>query len=297
MLRRFLLLFFVIFSLCGCTRTHLESSPVQPGVILVPAHDGIEVLQSDSATVDISHIADGYFMARYHGNAEKTKLQLTGPDGVAYTYDMVPDGVWDAFPFSAGNGTYTLMIYESAGEDRYFNSLAQELEVQLKNDLLPFLYPNQFVRFSQDSLAVTTAEELAMGCETQLDIVKKIFDFTTTEIDYDDEKAASVTSGYLPDVDETLRTRKGICFDYAALMTCMLRSQGIPTKLQIGFSGDIKHAWISVYLNEEGWVHDLIQFDGSGWAMMDPTFASEMGSQAAADYIGDGENYTLQYSR
>ena len=41
----------------------------------------------------------------------------------------------------------------------------------------------------------------------------------------------------LPSVDETLKTKKGICFDYAALMTAMLRSQGIPTKLEIGYQG------------------------------------------------------------
>ena len=47
---------------------------------------------------------------------------------------------------------------------------------------------------------------------------------------------------------------KGICFDYAALMTAMLRSQGIPTKLEIGYSGEVYHAWISTYIDEIGWV-------------------------------------------
>lgn len=293
----FLILLFTIPILTSCTGTQISSSPVSPGEILIPLHDGTTVLQSDTATVDISHIEDGYFMAIYQGNAEKTKLQLTGPDGITYTYNMTADGIWDAFPFSAGNGLYTLIIYESMGDDLYFTSLAQELEVILSNDLLPFLYPNQFVNYTRDSLAVAKAEELTADCAEQLDMVKKIFAFTTTEIEYDIEKAESVTSGYLPDVDETLRTKKGICFDYAALMTCMLRSRGIPTKLQIGFSGEIKHAWISVHLDSTGWVDNIIQYDGTGWAMMDPTFASEMGAEEAADYIGDSTHYTLQYSR
>ena len=33
------------------------------------------------------------------------------------------------------------------------------------------------------------------------------------------------------DVDVILQEQKGICFDYAALMTAMLRSSGIPTVL------------------------------------------------------------------
>lgn len=294
---RYLILFFTIIFLTSCSGQPKSSIPVSPGEILIPVHDGENVVESDTATVDISHIEEGYFMAVYSGSAEKTKLQLTGPDGITYTYDMTADGLWDAFPFSAGSGTYTLMIYESMEEDMYFTSLAQELEVNLRNELLPFLYPNQFVHYDKNTQAVAKAEELTADCESQLDMIKKIFEFTTTEISYDTEKAASVTSGYLPDIDNTLATKKGICFDYAALMTCMLRSRGIPTKLQIGFSGEIKHAWISTYLEGSGWADNIIQYDGTGWAMMDPTFASEMGEEAAADYIGDGTNYTLQYSR
>ena len=56
-------------------------------------------------------------------------------------------------------------------------------------------------------------------------------------------------------------------------MTSMLRSQGIPTKLQIGYAGKVYHAWISVYLEETGWIDDIIQFDGKHWERMDPTFA------------------------
>ena len=34
----------------------------------------------------------------------------------------------------------------------------------------------------------------------------------------------------------------------------MLRSQRIPAKLEIGYSGDIYHAWISVYIKDIGWI-------------------------------------------
>ena len=72
----------------------------------------------------------------------------------------------------------------------------------------------------------------------------------------------------------TLSTGKGICFDYAALMTAMLRSQGIPTKLEIGYSGEVYHAWISTYIDEIGWVDNVIQFDGKSWSLIDPTLAA-----------------------
>ena len=115
-------------------------------------------------------------------------------------------------------------------------------------------------------------------------------------VTYDTQKASSVTSGYLPNVDETLATGKGICFDYAALMAAMLRSQGVPIKLVLGYTGDAYHAWLSVYSESEGWIEGKIYFDGNEWKLMDPTFASTGGnSDTVREYIGNGSNYSAKY--
>ena len=66
---------------------------------------------------------------------------------------------------------------------------------------------------------------------------------------YDYTRASSVQSGYLPVIDDVLAQGKGICFDYAALTACMLRSQGVPTKLEIGYADKIYHAWNSVLID------------------------------------------------
>ena len=103
-------------------------------------------------------------------------------------------------------------------------------------------------------------------------------------------------SGYLPVLDTVLAKKTGICFDYAALMTGMLRSQGVPCKLVVGYAGTAYHAWISVWTKENGWVDGAIYFDGSTWQRMDPTFASS-GKQSASimAYIGDGSHYSAKY--
>ena len=50
--------------------------------------------------------------------------------------------------------------------------------------------------------------------------------------------------GYLPDVDDVLASQTGICFDYAAVMASMLRCERIPTRLEVGYMGDVYHAWM-----------------------------------------------------
>ena len=100
----------------------------------------------------------------------------------------------------------------------------------------------------------------------------------------------------MPDIDAVLAEKKGICFDYAALMAAMLRSQGVPTKLVTGYTGSSYHAWISTYSEETGWVEGVIFFDGTTWKLMDPTFASSGGSsEDIMEYIGDGKNYKEKY--
>ena len=82
-------------------------------------------------------------------------------------------------------------------------------------------------------------------------------------------------------------------------MAGMLRSQGVPCKLVVGYAGTtnpVYHAWISVWTQENGWVEQVVYFDGKTWQRMDPTFASSgKQSESIMKYIGDGNNYTTKY--
>ena len=152
--------------------------------------------------------------------------------------------------------------------------------------------------FSSKSEACKLAASLVKEDMTDIDILKTFYTYVTSHISYDYDKADSVEAGYLPDVDDTLSTGTGICFDYAALTIAMLRSQNIPCKLQIGYSGDVKHAWIDVYIRGRGWVTKAVSFDGDTWKLMDPTFdANSDGDEAIQEYIGDESNYTVQFTR
>lgn len=269
--------------------------------ILTPMADGKITYDSDSTSIDASHLEDGYVMARYIGSAKKVKMQLIGPDAITYTYDLQPGADYDTFPLSAGSGEYQMIFYENLTENKYITIYSQDLMVALKDEFTPFLYPNQFVMYDKSSRAVEKASDLAASADTDLEVVANIYAYIIENIEYDDEKANKARSGeitsYLPNMDDTLMTGRGICFDYAALITCMLRAQGIPAKLQIGLAGDVKHAWISTYLRESGWIDNIIQFDGQEWTLMDPTFAANSSVKSMQKYIGEGSHYTLQYSR
>ena len=264
--------------------------------VLTPSADGVSVYQNDFAAIDASNISQGYIMVNYKGSNEKVKLQITGPDQNCYTYLISDRGTYNTFPLTAGNGSYTIQVLENVAGDTYTVSLTQTVDVTIKDEFLPFLYPNQYVNFNADSKAVSKGSELAKDAYSDLDVVQNVYNYVIKNISYDTEKAQNVSYGYVPNVDDTLASGKGICFDYAALMTSMLRSQNIPTKLEVGYSGDAYHAWISTYIDDKGWVDDIIKFDGNTWQIMDPTLGATNDSAAVKKYVGDGSHYVVKYT-
>jgi transglutaminase-like putative cysteine protease len=152
------------------------------------------------------------------------------------------------------------------------------------------------VNYTSASAVVAKAEELTRDVSAPLDKVARVYDFVVKTLTYDTEKAKTVQSGYLPVLDSVLEEKKGICFDDAAMMTAMLRSQDVPCKLVVGYAGTAYHAWINVWTEDSGWIDAVIFFNGKSWQRMDPTFASSAKQSAAImKYIGAGSNYTAKY--
>lgn len=261
--------------------------------VLTPIASGETTFKCDVATLDASNIKEGYVIVTYTGSSKKVKLQITGSNNITYTYNLTNGP--EVFPLSAGSGNYTVAVYENTSGNQYATAMSESISVTITNLFGPFLYPNQYVNFNASSNTVKRGTDLAKGANSDLDVVSNIYNFVIRNITYDYDKAETVQSGYIPDVDVTLSSKKGICLDYAALMSAMLRSQRIPTRLEVGYAGDAYHAWISTYIKDVGWVNGIIQFDGKSWALMDPTFAANSSEKALKNFIGNGSNYTTKY--
>jgi len=285
--------------LTGGKKSTVEEDPNLPDrnttpIVLDNIASGAQTAEGNGAVIDYSNASDGYIMAKYDGDNPKIKLQITKDGEATYTYDLWPNKGYDAFPLSLDSGNYSMAVFTNIQGDQYSQACAAVVQADIADTFSPFLRPNQFSSFTSSTRAVSKGAEIAQGSKTDLGTIEKIFIFITENVSYDYEKAATVQPGYLPVVDETLSTGKGICFDYAALMTCMLRTQRIPCRLVVGYAGDAYHAWISVHVDGVGWVANMIQFNDDKWTFMDPTFAAS-GDTADPNVIGDGENYNPMF--
>lgn len=260
------------------SENHMESAvyyPIAKGEIVYGGNS-----ESNMVTIDASNTNMGYIMVKCENGVEaKKKVIIEGPSGLKYTYDLNTEGKYETFILSDGEGQYTVSVYENIEGSKYITLFSQQMQVSLLNPFIPFLNPNQYVDYTMGSEVVKLAEELTKEASQDLEKVQLVYQYVVENISYDTQKAKTVQSGYLPDVDEILQQKKGICFDYAAVMTAMLRSRNIPTKLVTGFTGSNYHAWISTYTEETGWIEGVIFFDGISWKLMDPTFAANTTSE------------------
>ena len=260
---------------------------VSPTAFTGAVTEGNEQVQIDLSCTELGVIA-------VTGRSEKRlKFQvLTETD--TYTYDLPSDGTQAVYPLQCGDGLYELRALENISETKYALLFTTEVSVVLKDEFQPFLRASSYVDYTEQSACVKKAAELAAQGSTSLDAVGAIYGYICETVSYDEEKAETVQSGYLPDPDEIMQSGTGICFDYAALAASMLRSQGIPTKMIFGYVSpdDLYHAWNMFYTDQTGWV--LVEFEvkKGTWNRLDLTFAA---NGADSDFIGNGENYADLY--
>ena len=248
--------------------------------------------KSGRVKLDLSAFQDGYVAVSATSDTRLKFQVLCGDE--TYTYNLSSDGTPSVFPLNCGDGSYRFRVMENVVDSKYAEIYSSRCSVKLSDAFQPFLRPSDYVPYSKDSECVKKAAELASHVDNEIELIAAVYTFICDTIRYDTKKAETVTSGYLPDPDETMRTRKGICFDYAALAASMLRSQGIPTKEIFGYvsPNDVYHAWNMFYTAESGWVTVSFETRKDDWNRMDVTFAA---NGANDRFIGDGSNYADLY--
>jgi transglutaminase-like putative cysteine protease len=243
---------------------------------------------NDEVLVDTSRSSKGFF-GLHCTSDKKIKVQVFKDDDV-YTYDVVT-GKDQIYPFQLGDGSYTIKVMKNIADTKYSELYATSVDVSLDNEFEPFLRPNQYAEYTEDSDCVKKAAELAAQAGDSNEFITNVFDYVCDSIKYDKKKAETVQSGYIPDPDETMDTGKGICIDYASLAASMLRSQGIPTKIIFGYvgeDGELYHAWNMYYTKESGWVTVEFKVNEGEWNRLDLTFSA---NGTDSEFIGNGSNY------
>ena len=274
-----------------------EQETEEAGLYVTPEYRS-SVFNSDASEgngnvrLDLSSTHLGYVAVSVISDT-RIKFQVI-KDDLTYTYNVAKDGTPSVFPLQSGDGYYKFRVMQNIVDSKYAEIYHAERSITIPDDFEPFLRPSDYIIYSEDSDCVAKAAEIASVSDTALDVIDGVYEFICKTVTYDRELAKDIPTGYLPDVDSTMKTGKGICFDYASLAAAMLRSQGIPTKVIFGYvsPNDVYHAWNMIYTEETGWIAVKIQVSENDWNRFDLTFSA---NGADADFIGNGDHYSEVY--
>lgn len=214
---------------------------------------------------DDTKVNTGTVGARYIPAAEKRIKTRVQKDDGKYDYDLFGRDKFEYFPLQLGNGQYKVTIFENVVDTKYRVVKSQDVKSEIKDPLGVYLASIQTVNWTPEMAAVKKAAELTKGLKTEKEKIEVIYKYVVDTFSYDYEKIKTLQSTYVPDIEQIMKDKKGICYDYSAVLAAMLRSQNIPTKLIKGYSSNVTeyHAWNEVYLSAE-----------KRWMVVDTTYDS-----------------------
>ena len=232
---------------------------------------GTTALKNNGCEIDTSKASSGTIRVRQNGSTTKVKvLVYFNGSSKYYQYTIPTNNTWTSIPLQSGSGTYKVRFMKQVSGTSYTQMYSVTFQVGMQNANSAYLNPSQYVVYNSGSACVTKAKSLVAGAGSDAQKVSRIYSYIVNNISYDYNKMNNLPSGYLPNPDSTLSSRKGICFDYAALMAAMLRSQGVPCKLVIGNADGAYHAGNMVYVN-------------GSWQLYDATYGAA--GQRASSYV------------
>lgn len=210
---------------------------------------------ASSLNIDESNLNNGMISVSYQPKKNIQTKVMVQKENIKYTYTLQGN---DKFPLQLGNGDYQIRILEQVKGTTYRQIDQQVVSLDMSNSNSVYLQSSQIINWTSNMKAIKQAKKLTKGAKTDKEKLNAIYQYIIKNIKYDKIKIKSVQgTSYVPSIEDTYKSSKGLCYDYSAIMAAMLRSVGVPTKLVMGYSDkiDVYHAWNEVYLEDVGsWV-------------------------------------------
>ena len=212
--------------------------------------------------INTDKIPLGLVQIQYTGDLSKPVKVLVDANGDKDVYS-VRDNEPGYVPLQLGKGKYTISVLQQIEGTKYKPLKSESIEVGNVDADKMFTSPSLLVNFNGKMKAIQGYLSMVDGKNTP-DKIMAVYKDIVTKYNYDFDKVKNLPTDYVPVIDDMYTSRKGICFDYAVLFASVLRYNGIPTKLIMGYAPEIDeyHAWNEVFM------------DGK-WITVDTTYDSQ----------------------
>lgn len=236
--------------------------------------------ETAAPVIDTSKANSGSFRAKGSSNKKLKVMVVKGSE--KYTYDLKGNNTYQSYPLQLGDGLYKLSIMENIEGTRYKYLYSKEVTVKTSNPNAKYLTSVQMINWNNSMGAIKKAKAIA-GSGSDKQKASKIYSYVVSAIKYD-TSITSLKSGYVPSINKTYSSKKGICYDFASITAGMLRSVGVPTRLIKGTSNNVNgyHAWNEVLI-------------GGKWYIIDTSYDSQMRQAGhGVSMFKSGKDYSRQ---
>lgn len=192
-------------------------------------------------------------------NINRVLIQVKKGEYIDKTVSNVSNGgINTKISLRDGFGKYYITLYttnttEGASYYNYYNEFEVTNKDKRNNS---FILPNDYIQSDWDEI-ILLANNIIVGCKTNLEKTKAIYDWVTSNIAYDVD---AYFSNNIKDYTslETLKEKTALCNGYANLTAALNRSLGIKTKvvsgtLTLSDGTSIRHAWNETLIDDK-WI-------------------------------------------
>ena len=226
---------------------------------------------------------DGCLAFKYLGAIEEANISLGDSeplDSITLTVYMGDEYVYGdnatnyrCYPgeetkigFPYGPGEYHLMVRFINPKNRWqyiFNETINVTEDEYESSLLA---SNTMSNYKQTNMIQIKVDEICKGLTSDRDKAFALFKWMSRNLFYDDSRLSEISWGYIPAYNRIIEKDGAICLDFAGFYAALCRSQGIKTRIDVGWV----YKGISMLEGYHAW--NEIYFDGD-WHQIDPTRA------------------------
>ena len=217
--------------------------------LLLPLSTAVEAAE---AKVTIVNNKNGTITYKYKNPYSAKVKVLIIKGNKQYQYELKKGNNNVRIPLTEGNGTYKILLCKRIKNTQYSILKQNTVTLKLSPSILAFRPTHIIINFQASNAAIKKARSLASKYKTKELKIKAIWTYIYKNYKYDYAKLKrlnSSSSQYIPNINTTYSTKKGICYDISAVFASMLRSLGIETKLVTGYCNKVSgyHAWNKVY--------------------------------------------------
>lgn len=223
----------------------------------------------ESGAINLDYIADGYVLARC--TAQRDACLSILKDDTMWSEKLPADNEWYIYPLTMGDGEYTVQLHLREQGDTFRRMLDLPFNARLDDPNEPFLMPNFLAQYDESSSVVAFSRQLYQESKNNKDMADDLFQWLRSNIDYDEDFSQSeefLSGFYIPDLDNFLADKQGVCSDYTSAFAAIMRIAGIPCQIVYGDvaqgSDGIKyHAWNHVWLEDKDGVWSWWRYDST----------------------------------